>query len=309
MKKKSIQFFKHFYSQIEAIPSLLTRATVIDQALMNNFNEIKNNANSLLQHLHEEREEFLQEFNGWLLPAAKEVIDGLYSDAEKLKKDLDGEPQLSKEIWTHHAQKWNQLYENFQDKNSLVQKVISVAYDRVKDSINEDIRFIQDYQTHSLSPLSDQPQEVIDLEKRLLHAIKDPLKDLAELQNIHPTSTSITQTADRIASVHEKRMKYSDTILMKIDAVVKKEIVFEEHHDVETHAELEQEISFMEQELKQIENEVVRRKDIDTQGVKSHLESLKEHIQDLCSHRIPKFFQEKLDLFVLRIDRALVQLK
>lgn len=266
------------------------------------YQHLKENATHFLQMIGKKKEEILKEFSGSLLPAAKVVVDEIYHDAEHLKDSLDRALDGGQEVqWASYAKQYEKIYSKLQDHPKLVEKIIGVAADRVKASIQEDVKFVQDYQNHTLTHLLETEE---DIEYRLQHAIQEHLKELAELGKEIPEHTSIAQTAEWIEDIHKKRTKYSENILMKIDAVAKKEMHQEELHFVGSHSELEHEISFIEKEVVHLEEEL-KAKHLMTQeelnSLEAHVKALREHIEEINSARLPRSLKEKLDLLHSRI--------
>lgn len=307
-KLGSPMLFNHFYNQIKLTPKLLEKASRIDSTLLQHFHDLRAHASAFINEIKKEKEGLLSEFNGWLRPAAKEVIEEIYHDAEKLKDNLNeaisGEESLKKEEWSRHAQRWAKLYSDLQDRQGLVKKVITVASERVKASIHDDIQFIQEYHQHTLSRVDQNSSQ--NIQKRLGKAIQGAILELSALEKDLPESTNVTQTAAWIANIHQKRTQCSDNILMKIDAVIKKEMHVEELHSVETETELEHEITFMEQEIADLEIQL-KRKHADAQSrslTLDHLQGLQEHLSEIGKLRMPRGLRDRIE----RIGKRLGEL-
>ncbi|MBA3722143.1 MAG: hypothetical protein H0W88_07070 [Parachlamydiaceae bacterium] len=319
-QKKRMSFFNRFYSKIESMPKLIEKAIVVDKTLSVYFADLQKDVAIVLEELNVEKEKLLKEFDGYLLPAAQEVIDELADDANKLKNtlenSLDNIESISKQDWKEHAKNWAQLYSRLQDHKGLVEKIIIVASHRIRASIHEDIRVINLYQNQSVARMTEEGGESSDIEQRLESAIQEPLKELerelSELKDDQIKKTSIKQTSEWIANLQQKRKEYSDQIFMRIDSIAKEELE-DVHYYAGSHTELEEEIRFMEMhELKPLIEQVDNlnwNNEQAVQSVKSHLNELKDHLDQLNIDRLPKVLKSKLNMLDQKIINLIERVK
>lgn len=297
----SLSSIEHFYSQIKSVPRLTEKVIAINQALLSHFQDIRLNAETIVHRLKEQKEELLKHYEGWLLPAAKEVLEELSKDTENLNLNLDDALRnfdaKGENDWIDHAKQWVQIYAKWQDHKSIDQKILKVASDKNQALIDRDIKVIHDYTNQTLSHLSEKSEEFKSLEHRLKVATEESLRELAELKK-RPVDQTPKQISDWIENLHRKRETYFDGVLMRIDSIVKDTVQTEEKYDTESFPELEGEILFMERELHHI-NEIIPKMNLkdekEVNYIEIRLEGLKEHMENLDFFNVPKQIKDKVD--------------
>lgn len=285
---------KRLYVQIRKMPELTAQAKVIDQVLLNRLQDLRGTASTVIEQFNDQKKMILQRFDHWIMPIAKEVLDGFLKDAEHLKEKLDDQlnhiEETTPEEWNDQAKGWAQFYARWQDRKGLVDKILEVVAHRTKHLIDKDIQVIQEYQTQSLSHLPKESEEFKNIEERLNHAIGEPLKQLKALRS-HPLKhNSLQQASEWVADLQKKRENYFDQLLMKIDHVIKEVVKVEEPVNWGSFKEVEGELIFMERELDQI-NSDLSKVDLDDESEKqfiaARLEGLLDHIEDMDENSLP----------------------
>lgn len=294
---------ERFYSQIHSFPKLIGKADVIDKTLLRHFQEIRHSAVEVIDQLQLEKQTILKKFDSWLMPLAKEVLDDLLKDADALKTDLDESlEKLDSSIhkdWIEYAKKWAQLYAKWHDRKGITRKVIKLAEARTAHLIEKDIKIIKEYQEQRLSHVPKESDEFFNLERRLIKATADPLRNLVALKK--PPSTkeglSIKQASDWIANFHKKRESFFDMVLVKIDAAAK-DLVASTAIDQDLFNELQGEIKFIEHEIDQINPIIPHLQRIDKDELKflnERVSCLIDHLEDYDLANLPKELQQRLD--------------
>lgn len=293
---------KRLYVQIQKMPELMGRARVVDQVLLNHFQDLKGHAREVIHQFNEQKTDILKRFDNWLVPIAKEALDELLQDAEQLKRNLNQKlehlPQLEEKDWIEHAKRWNHLYTKWHDRKALADRVLALVADRTKQLIDKDIQVIQDYQSQSLAQVPEQSEVFEDLKERLEQATEKPLKQLVALRQQTPKPDSLPQASEWVAKVQAQRETYFDQLLMKIDHVVKETVqIEEEESDFISFTEDEGELVFMERELHQIKLMVANLKPhqaSETQFMLARLEELLDHAEQLETTSLPRTLQKRL---------------
>jgi hypothetical protein len=286
--------FEHFYAQIKSVPHLIEKAVGVDQALLTRLNEIQKTASSLIDQFDSRKEELLKKVDAWLFPIAKEALDKMSYDAkvlrEHLQESLQNLQMMEKMDWIEHAKSWACLYTKCYDNKELTQKILKMASDRTSYLIDKDIKVICDYQNQSLAHISQETDEFKNIKARLKTVTEGSLKALLNLKK-SPEGLSFTQTVDWIARIHKERENHFDQSLMKIDSVMK-DVVRPEvlHHDAGHFAEFENEVVFMEHELRHI-HDLISKLDLkdekDVSFIEMRLEGLKEHLEQFDLSQLP----------------------
>ena len=303
-----IEKFSH---QIQSVPKIISKAHAVDQVLLHYFHEIQQSANEVVDHLHEERKSILKKFDSYLLPIAKEVLDELIHHADELRQDLDHsleEPTSTlKKDWISYAKKWVQLYAKWHDKKAITNKVLKLASERTSVLIEKDIKVIQDYQDQTLAGMSKESEEFIDLELRLNKATAEPLRNLVILKNQPHEQLTIKQASEWIENVHKMRTDYFEQVLHKIDSAVKEIVVREINSDHELVREVEDELSFIEQEMKHIDDLLTRIHRMDKEEIhyqKERIDSLLEHLQQYDFSHLPRDLTLRHEKILQFVEKA-----
>ena len=313
--EKTTESIKRLYAQIKKMPELTAQAKTVDTLLINRLQELKGTASNLIEQFKEQKKVILQRFDQWIMPIAKEVLDGFLQDAVQLKDRLDEKlehvDQTTKEEWNDEVLGWEQLYSRWNDRKGLISKILEVVADRTKHLIDKDIQVIQDYQTQSLAHLPKESEIFKSVEQRLSHVIEEPLKQLMALRSSPEKHTSLQQASDWVAKLQEERETYFDQLLMKIDHVTKEVVRPEETIDLTSLQEIEGEIIFMERELAHIESDLSQIQlgdESDRQLVAARLEGLLDHAEELEDTMLPRFLKQRLRSIKSTISSALKQI-
>ncbi len=300
--------------QIQSIPLLIHQALVIDQALSNHFKSLKNSANEVIAQFHEQKEDILAQFDSLLMPLAKEVLEALILDAEQLKMDLDNTLLSMQKMvdmdWEEHALSWVELYSKLNDRQELNQRILKLVSDRTSQLIDKDIRVIQDYQNQSLSRMSQEDDVFKNVENRLAKATEEPLKHLVELKRGIEETSSMKQASEWIAHLHRQRESCFDQVLMKIDLIVKDVVLIEEEFDIDLFKDLEEEMFFVEQELKHIHSLLPKLHKNDEKEfffTEARLEGLKDHLEQFDNLSLPRIVRERLEGIFHDIEDTLIK--
>ncbi|MBS0272686.1 MAG: hypothetical protein JSR85_08605 [Proteobacteria bacterium] len=286
---------------VRKMPELSEQARVIDQVLVNRLQDLKSTASAIIDQFNEQKKLILQRFDACILPIAQEVLEGFIRDAEHLKYKLDGKlenfDQTPSSEWDEQAKHWTRLYNQWNDRKGLVDKILEVVADRTKYLIDKDIQVVQDYQTQSLSLLPPESEAFKNVEERLTHAIEEPLKQLMNLRNQAKEQTSLQQASEWVAKLQERREVYFDQLLMKIDHVMKDVVNVDDTKDWTAFVETEGEILFMERELHHINSDLTHLHLIDEsdkQFLLGRLEGLLDHVEDFHKNPLPHALKEKI---------------
>lgn len=292
---------KCLYAQIRKMPELSDQARVIDRVLLKRLQDLKVTASVILNEFYEQKKYILQRFDNWIMPIAKDVLDELLEDAEQLKGKLDDKlehlDQTTPDEWNEQAKQWAQLHAKWHDRNALIEKILEVVSDRTKHLIDKDIQIIHDYQTQSLVHLAQESEAFKNVEKRLAHAIEEPLKQLLSLRNKPKEHTSLTQASEWVAQLQEQRESYFDQLLMKIDHVMKDVVYVDERNDWSSFLEVEGEIIFMERELHHINidlSHIPQDPESEKQFILARLEGLLDHVEEIDENSLPGPLQQRV---------------
>lgn len=304
---------KRLYVQIRKMPELTKQAEVIDQVLSGRLQELRGDASSIIKQFADQEKVILQRFDNWIMPIAKEVLDGFLHDAERLKdkleEKLDHIEETTPEEWNDQASHWAQLYERWNDRKGLVDKILEVVANRTKHLIDKDIQVIHEYRSQSLSHLPKESEVFKNVEHRLNQAIAEPMKQLKAFQN---RPQSIQQASEWVAKLQEHRESYFDQLLMKIDHITKEMVQTEERIDWSAFLEIEGEIIFMERELHQINIDLTRiesSSESDRQFLAARMEGLLDHAEELNSAAFPKALKHRVMVLKEGIAAALERLQ
>jgi hypothetical protein len=304
---------QHVYDLIQAVPKLFDQAIAIEQALSINFSEIQHHAYQIISQSEEQHEEFLKDFDIWLLPIAKEILNEIRQDTEHLQmhliEGLKNEQTIAKMDWIEHAKLWAGLYAKWQDKQALIQKVLFLASERASQLVDKDIQLVQDYQEQVLAQSAKQIQDVQRLEERLSQVTEETLQKFHHLKK-RPDKLSITQVSDWLASLYTKRATYFDHLLWKIDSFAKDVIHVEDVHDPTHFLEMEGEIKFMEYEMSDIMASLPHLKDENEKMfVQVRLKGILEHLQQFDRENLPKEMKLKFAEIEKNIAKIEKQIK
>lgn len=296
---------ERFYDQIHTFPKLVSKAHVIDKTLLHHFQDIRHSAADVIEQLNKEKQAMLKKFDSWLMPLANEVLDSLLQDADELKLDLEHSLEKldssAKKDWIDYAKRWTQLYAKWHDRKGLTKKVLKLAAERNSRLIEKDIKVIKEYQDQTLQNVPKGSEEFYNLEKRLVKATSEPLRHLVELkkQFSEKEDLSIAQASEWVANIHKQRESFFDMVLVKIDSAVKEVVAPEVSYDGELFNELEGEIQFIEQEIKQINEIMLKLHRIDKAEqafLKERVNGLIDHLEDYDLKNIPGELQKHLDV-------------
>lgn len=301
MLKDTAESIKRLYAQIRKMPELSEQAKVIDQVLLNRLQDLKGTASTIIDQFKEQRKMILQRFDNWIMPIAKDVLDGFLQDAVQLKDKLDDKlnhiEETTPDEWNDQAKGWAQLYDRWHDRKGLINKILEVVADRTKHLIDKDIQIIHDYQSQSLAHLPKESEVFKNIEERLKHAIAEPLKQLVALRNRPLDHTSLQQASEWVANLQEKRENYFDQLLMKIDHVTKEVVQVEERVDGAAFREVEGELIFMERELEHINSDLSQLHlgdESDKQFIAARLEGLLDHAEQLDECSLPRSLKQRV---------------
>jgi hypothetical protein len=311
---QKLESIKHLYAQIQKMPELADRAWAIDQVLLNRLKELKGTAATVVNQFSEQKKVILQRFDNWIMPIAKDVLDNLLQDAKQLKNKLEDKLDhldlTTPAEWDAQAKDWVELYAQWNDQNALIEKILEEVADRTEQLINKDIQVIQDYQTQSLAHLPLESETFRNVEKRLAHAIEEPLKQLMSLKNKPKEHTSLQQASEWVAKLQERRESYFDQLLMKIDHVIKDVVHLDERKDWTSFLEIEGEIIFMERELHHINSQLshLHLEEVEKQFIMARLEGLLEHIDELDEDSLPLALKQRVQALKTGIQLAFSQI-
>jgi hypothetical protein len=314
----SMDSIKCLYSQIRKMPELTEQARVIDRVLLDRLQELKSTSSVIIDQFNEQKKLILQRFDSRIVPIIQDVLDELLRNAEHLKHKLDDKlehfDQTPSNEWDEEAKHWVQLYNQWNDRNGLVDKILDVVVDRTKYLIDRDVQVVQDYQTQSLSLLPPESEVFKNVEERLAHAIEEPLKQLMNLRNQAKEQKSLQQASEWIAKLQEKREVYFNQLLMKIDHVMKDVVNIDDTKDWTAFVETEGEILFMERELHHINSDLTHLHlvdESDKQFLLARLESLLDHVEDLQTTKIslPYALQERIEALKKSISLSIARLQ
>ncbi len=305
---------ERFYAQIQTFPKLIGKAHTIDKTLFHHFQEIRHSAVEVIDQLNQEKQKILRKFDSWLTPLAKEVLDDLMKDADDLKTDLEDsleklESSAHKD-WIEYAKKWTQLYAKWHDRKGIKKKVLKLAAERNSRLIEKDIKVIKDYQDQALSSIPKESEEFFNLERRLVKATAEPLRNLVELKKLpfEKEELTIKQASEWIADLHNKRESYFDMVLLKIDSAAKDLVSLSVPViDRELYNELEGEINFIEHEIDQIKLIIPHLQHIDKDELiflNERVDCLIDHLEDYDLTRMPKVLQNRLEKIQLWIKET-----
>jgi hypothetical protein len=314
--QSSPESIKRLYAQIRKMPDLTEQARVIDQVLFNHLQDLKMTASTIINQFVEQKKFILQRFDNWIMPIAKEVLDGLLQDAEQLKQKLneklDHLDQTTPDEWAEQANHWTHLYTIWHDRDALIERILEVVADRTQYLIDKDIQVISDYQTQSLAHLPQESEVFKNVEERLSHAIEEPLKQLMTLRNVPKEHTSLQQASEWIAKLQEQRESYFDQLLMKIDYVIKDVVHIEEKKDWASFLEIEGEIIFMEREFEHIHTDLSHfqlEEESEKQFMRARLEGLLDHIEELDDYSLSRVLEKRVHILKSEVCLALSHLR
>jgi hypothetical protein len=269
----------------------------------------------IINQFNDKKKYILQRFDNWIMPIAQDVLDSFLKDAEQLKDKLDNKldhlDQTTPEEWDEQAKRWAQLHSKWHDRNSLIEKILEAVVDRTRYLIDKDIQVIHDYQIQSLAHLEQESEAFKNVEKRLEHAIEDPLKQLMSLRNKPSEYTSLKQASEWIEKLQERRESYFDQLLMKIDHVMKDTVYVEDVEDWSLFLEIEGEIIFMESELHQINIDLTQisfNQESEKHFIFARLEGLLDHVQEIDEHSLPLSLQQRVQALKTGISIAIFRL-
>jgi hypothetical protein len=314
-EKHSISLEK-FYSQMQSIPLLVQQAIVIDHVLANYFQDLAETAEKIIDHFNEERPKILVEFDSWLIPLANEVLENLLGDALALKKQLDETVkslQKTAEMnWVQHSKCWEDLYEKWNDRKELNQKILTLLSEKTTLLIEKDIRVIKDYQIQTLSRVAEEGEEFRNLERRLIKATAEPLKHLLEIKAVISQNTSLKQASEWVAELQTERESCFDQVLMKIDAIVRDVVLSEEEIEGDDLKEFESEMHFVEVELKHIHDLIPKihlKDEKEFYFTEARLEGLKDHLEQFSTKTLPRSLKARLEKLFHAIDLTLLRIQ
>lgn len=310
--KNTTESIKRLYVQIRKMPELSEQAKVIDKVLISRLQDLKGTASSIIDQFRSQKKTILQHFDHWIMPIAKEVLDGFLQDAVQLKNNLEDKLDHIEETtpaeWDEQAQGWAQLYSRWHDRKCLVDKILEVVAARTKHLIDKDIQVIHDYQSQSLSHLHKESEVFKNVEERLAHAIEEPLKQLLALRNRPAEHDSLQQASEWVANLQEKRESYFDQLLMKIDHVTKEVVQVEERIDRASFLEVEGELIFMERELDHITSDMSQvdlSEESHKQFIGARLESLLDHAEQMDESALPHSLRQRIRALKAKIENLL----
>lgn len=299
-EKKPIAI-ERFYKQISSVPQWIRPNSENEDILLDRFKEVQNTALTIIHQFNQDKQHILKDFNTWLLPMAKEVLEEMTQHAEKLGENLQRALQqleiISPTDWQQHAKQWASLYAKWYDPKHFTQKILQLVSQKADQLIEKDIKVIDDYQTQSLIHLP--PEEYEHVQARLQAATAESLKALQQLKQ-SPRELSLKQAAEWMAQLHKERETHFDELLMRIDQIIK-EVVQPEHASFasEELLELEGEINFTEHELKHLAKvwrELKIKTESDKEFMVMRLDELEEHLDQFDFSRVPAELKRRVDL-------------
>lgn len=306
---------KRLCLQMRRMPELNKQAKVVDELLVNRLEELKSAATVVLEQLHEQKREILKQFDSWIMPIAKEILECFLQDAEQLKNRLDDKlnhvGETTSDEWRDQAKSWAQLYLKWHDRGNLIQKILEGVADYTKRLIDKDVRLIKDYQIQSLAHLRKQSQAFENVEKKLGHAIEEPLKELMILRDTPQEHGSLQQVSEWVKNLQATREGYFNVLLMKIDHVIKDVVHLEgreEEIDEGQFLETEGEMTFMEKELYHLNQDLAQihlAPESDKQFILARIEALLEHVEQVSIASLPISFQKRKEALKAGILHAL----
>lgn len=298
----SADSIKKLYSQIRKMPELSSQARAIDQVLTSRLQDLKGNVSLVIAQFADRKKSILQRLDGWIVPIAKEVLDGWLSEAQKLKYKLDDKlshlEEIAAEEWDAEATNWAQLYSKWNDESGLINKILQAVADKTHHLIDKDIQVIKEYQSQSLANLPEESETFKNIEERLVHAIDEPLKQLMSLRQQAKEHTSLQQASEWGVKLQEKREVYFDQLLMRIDHVMKDVVKFEEAKDWTVVRDVEDEVIFMEREIFHIQQDLVQlhlMEEAGKQFLQGRLEGLLDHTEELGQSALPDKLRKRLN--------------
>ncbi|MBA2369337.1 MAG: hypothetical protein H0V82_09995 [Candidatus Protochlamydia sp.] len=314
-EKHSISLEK-FYYQMQSIPLLVQQAIVIDHVLANYFQDLAETADKIIDHFNEEKPKILVEFDSWLIPLANEVLENLLGDALSLKKQLDATVnslhKTSEMNWVEHSKCWEDLYDKWNDRKELNERILRLLSDKTTILIEKDIKVIKDYQIQTLSRVVEEGEEFRNLERRLIKATAEPMKHLLEIKAVISQNTSLKQASEWIAQLQTQRESCFDQVLMKIDAIVRDVVLSDEEIQGDDLKEFKSEIHFVEVELKHIHDLIPKLHSKDEKEfyfTETRLEGLKDHLEQCTKKSLPRNLKLRLEKILHAIDLTLLRVQ
>lgn len=305
---------KKFDIQIRTLSRLVQDSAGEEVQLVEQLKEVQKSALSVLSYFHIQKDQLLEKFDALLLPIAKEVLEEMTHDAELLNHDLEkhlNDLTFSVQAdWIDQAKGWASLYARWHDEGGVVNLVLRRLSEKAKHSIEKDLKLIDDYQKHSIAHLSPDTDECRDVEQRLKAATADALQRLSFLKD-GPKDLSLEQAAEWLKTLREEREMHFGDLLKRIDQVVEEVGRWDECQDPVQLTEIEHEILFMEQELKEIEVEISsanRRNQMELALFEERLDGLQQHLEQLVAPNLPEEFALRLEQVKSRIDAAFKRL-
>lgn len=306
---------EHFYDQIKKISSLMEQSETIDQPLNRQLQAVGHIALQIIYRFHAQKSTLIKQYDFWLQPVAKEVLDGLISHAEKLKQQLAHRPLDAEEDidWEEYIQSWEEICHHWRNRKALSDRILAVVSERVVHCIDKDLKMIEDYQNHQLASVNTGQNKRNDLQERLSQVTEEPLKQLIALRTQTHAHTSLQQAAEWVATFHEQRESYFDQLLMRIDTAVKDIVdINEKEETFSESAEDEGEIVFMERELESILLAIdllPGTSETDLLFTECRLENLLDHLEQIDITHFSRSNHIRVNLIKEQIHQAFKQIK
>lgn len=300
---------KQLHFHISKMSELTKQAKTIDHLLGDRLQDLKNTSQKIVKQFKDQTGEILQRFDHWIIPIAKDVLDGIIQQAELQQERLDQIEKISVNEWKEEAKNWIDLHSNWVDRKSLISKILEKVSERTKYLIAKDIRIIKEYQTQSLAHLPKESEVFKSVEKRLEHAIEEPLKQLISLANQPKDPLTIQQVSEWVSNLQQQRENYFNQLLVKIEQVMKETVQVrkdeEEPSDWSLFVEIEGEILFLENELHEINKDLIYLEslsDIDKQFILVRAQGFLEHVQQFEEQPLPVPLKKRLQILKEEIN-------
>jgi len=289
----------HLCLEIQTIPHLVDQGIHHSDA-MAKIRSIESTAVEIIKQFGQEEVEILANFEPWLIPFAKEVLDQFYGEANALNRDLVDRlrhpHQSTPETWIEHASQWEQLYSRWQNRRKLMEDVLDMISVRERGLIDHDIHIIEEYQNHGIADCVS--EELPEIKERIRKAIENPLNDLLKLKKTSNGPSSLLEAGNWLANFRSLREDYFNESLSCIDRVIKENLMTgHEIKSAEFINDFEGELTFIEHEFKHLINIIKDKESLDHESqalVVDQINSLVEIIETHEKESLPENLKKRL---------------
>lgn len=237
-----------------------------------------------------------ERLDGDLVGYVQNAMELIRRDFKRIQKRATQSPEENSEAycnWIGKAKRWIELDAKANDPAVIIDAIIKQQFNDLDELIDQDLRVIQDYETHLLADLPISSDEKESMEKVIQKQLEQHISALAQLKE-KPLSMELHCVSQWKESVDRRRNYHFDKALHAIDTLVAKLSPVSEVEEVNEHlASLISEVELLQEATTNLQQEVIEgSSELDQMRKTSAELQQKVHVLNSNLHLTQELFEQ-----------------